>query len=286
MKAQFSDLDHRFVKSAMNAPYLAREDEQELALRWKNGQDKSALDSMTSAHMRLAIALAARYRNYGLSMADLVQEAHIGLMEAAMRFEPAREIRFSTYASWWIRASVQDFILRNWSIVRSGTSSNQKALFFNLRRLRAKLEQAEPEKARTAFATIAAALRVPTRDVEAMNARLSGADMSLNAPVSDEDGAGEHGDFLVDTAPLQDEVLSDAMDATRRHEALNIALKQLNPRELTVLQQRRLIENAPTLEMLGQTLGISKERVRQIENRAIEKLRIALMREQPRLSHN
>eukprot|EP01037_Dinobryon_pediforme_P002353 gene2353-2390_t len=276
MKAQFSDLDRHFVKSAMNAPYLAREDEHELALRWKTTQDKAALHSMTSAHMRLAISLAARYRNYGLSMADLVQEAHIGLMEAAMRFEPAREVRFSTYASWWIRASIQDFILRNWSIVRSGTSSSQKALFFNLRRLRAKLEQTEPEKARTAFATIAAALRVPTRDVEAMNARLSGSDVSLNAPVSDEDGASERGDFLVDSAPLQDEVLSDAMDAANRHEALNLALKKLNPRELTILKQRRLIENAPTLEVLGQTLGISKERVRQIENRAIEKLRLAL----------
>eukprot|EP01037_Dinobryon_pediforme_P010096 gene10096-10165_t len=276
MKTQLSDLDRHFVKSAMNAPYLAREDEHELALRWKNSQDKAALHSMTSAHMRLAISLAARYRNYGLSMADLVQEAHIGLMEAAMRFEPAREVRFSTYASWWIRASIQDFILRNWSIVRSGTSSSQKALFFNLRRLRAKLEQTEPEKARTAFATIAAALRVPTRDVEAMSARLSGSDVSLNAPVSDEDGASERGDFLVDSAPLQDEVLSDAMDAENRHEALNLALKKLNPRELTILKQRRLIENAPTLEVLGQTLGISKERVRQIENRAIEKLRLAL----------
>ena len=286
MKAQFSDLDRDFVKSAMNAPYLAREDEHELALRWKNTQDKSALDSITSAHMRLAIALAARYRNYGLSMADLVQEAHIGLMEAAMRFEPAREIRFSTYASWWIRASIQDFILRNWSIVRSGTSSSQKALFFNLRRLRAKLEQAGPEKARTAFATIAAALRVPAHDVEAMNTRLSGADVSLNAPVSDEDGASERGDFLVDHAPLQDEVLSEASDSANRHEALNMALKKLNPRELTILRQRRLNENAPTLEMLGQSLGISKERVRQIENRAIEKLRLEMTREARKLAHN
>jgi RNA polymerase sigma-32 factor len=283
MKVQFSDLDRHFVKNAMNAPYLEREHEHALALRWKEFKDKSALDQMTSAHMRLAISLSARYRNYGLSMADLVQEAHIGLMEAAMRFEPAREIRFSTYASWWIRASIQDFILRNWSIVRSGTSSNQKALFFNLRRLRAKLEQTEPEKTRTAFATIAAALRVPLRDVESMNMRLSGSDVSLNAPVSDEEGASERGDFLVDQAPLQDEVISDAMNASNRHDALNMALKKLNPRELIIVQQRHLMEKAPTLEVLGQSLGISKERVRQIESRAIEKLRVELTREMHQL---
>jgi len=277
MKTQLTDLDRRFVRKAMNAPYLERADEQILALRWKNGRDETALHSMTAAHMRLAIALAARYRNYGLSMSDLVQEAHIGLMEAAMRFEPSREVRFSTYASWWIRASIQDYILRNWSIVRSGTSSSQKALFFNLRRLRAKLEQAGPEKAQATFATIAAALHVPTRDVEAMSARLSGSDVSLNAPVSSDEGASERGDFLVDTAPLPDELVGESMDAERRHNALDHALKALNPRELSIVRQRRLTENAPTLETLGEQLGISKERVRQIENRAIEKLRLALM---------
>ncbi len=276
MKASLTDLDRQFVKSAMNAPYLERGDEMQLALRWKNNKDQSALHQMTAAHMRLAISVAARYRNYGLSMADLVQEANIGLMEAAMRFEPGRDVRFSTYANWWIRASIQDYVLRNWSIVRGGTSSNQKALFFNLRRLRAKLEGKEPEKQRTAFATIAAALRVPQRDVETMNTRLSGSDVSLNAPVSDEEGASERGDFLVDQSPLQDEIVGSAMEASYRHDALYSAMKTLNPREITILNQRRLSENAPTLEVLGEQLGISKERVRQIENRAIEKLRAAL----------
>lgn len=276
MKAHIADLDRQFVKTAMRAPYLERADELELANRWKTSKDETALHQMTAAHMRLAIAVAARYRNYGLSMSDLVQEANIGLMEAAMRFEPSRDVRFSTYANWWIRASIQDYVLRNWSIVRGGTSSNQKALFFNLRRLRAKLEGTAPEKQRSAFATIAAALRVPARDVEAMNNRLSGADVSLNAPVSDDEGAAERGDFLVDSAPLQDEILSNSMDAAYRHEALHSAMKSLNPREITILNLRRLSENAPTLEVLGEKLGISKERVRQIENRAIEKLRIAL----------
>src|SRR5687767_4870807 len=178
------------VRAAMKAPYLEREEEHKLAVEWKERKDQEALHRLTSAHMRLVIAIAARFRYFGLSMSDLIQEGHVGLLEAAARFEPEREVRFSTYATWWIRASIQDYILRNWSIVRGGTSSAQKALFFNLRRLRARLAQTRDPRPRQAiFTEIARAIGVSAGDVELMDARLSAPDTSLNAPVSEADGA-------------------------------------------------------------------------------------------------
>src|SRR4051795_3727352 len=189
--AQVNGVRRQFVKAAMAAPFLERGEEHALAVRWKENRDEAALHQLTSAHMRLVIALAGRFRHYGLPMADLVQEGHVGLMEAAARFEPERDVRFSTYATWWIRASIQDYILRNWSIVRGGTSSAQKALFFNLRRLRAKLAQDRGNGGNSAmFATIAKAIGVSASDVELMDSRLSGPDMSLNAPIHEaESGA-------------------------------------------------------------------------------------------------
>src|SRR5579872_6583811 len=182
--AKASGSRREFVRAAMQAPYLERGEEHDLAVRWREGRDQAALHRLTSAHMRLVIAIAARFRNFGLPMSDLIQEGHVGLLEAASRFEPDREVRFSTYASWWIRASIQDYILRNWSIVRGGTSSSQKALFFNLRRLRARLAQSRDPRPRQAiFGEIAAAIGVSAGDVELMDARLSAPDTSLNAPV-------------------------------------------------------------------------------------------------------
>ena len=234
---------------------------------------------MTQAHMRLVIAIAARFRHYGLPVADLIQEGHIGLLEAAARFEPEREVRFSTYATWWIRASIQDYILRNWSIVRGGTSSAQKALFFNLRRLRARLAHvAAAGKGVDVFGEIATAVGVSKADVALMDARLSGPDVSLNAPVLDSDpgSSAERVEFLVDGAPLQDETVGEAIDADRRVGWLRAALTVLSEREMRIVRERRLVDDAATLESLGAKLGISKERVRQIENRALEKLRRAL----------
>ena len=278
--AQVSDVGQSFIKAAMKAPYLARDEEHILAVAWREQRDQNALHRLAEAHMRLVIAMASRFRHYGLSMADLVQEGHIGLLEAAARFEPAREIRFSTYATWWIRASIQDFVLRNWSIVRGGTSSAQKSLFFNLRRLRAKLSQTNGDAgSQTLFKTIADAIGVSTADVEWMNLRLSAGDMSLNAPVQEGemDNGNDRMDFLVDDKPLADETVGDDIDGSRQSLKLHEALKQLNPRELNIIQERRLREDALTLEMLGAKLGISKERVRQIESRALEKLRAALV---------
>jgi RNA polymerase sigma-32 factor len=272
-------LDRDLVKAAMSAPYLEREEEKRLALAWRDEGDRRALDKLTSAHMRLVIALASRFRHYGLPIADLVQEGHVGLLEAAARFTPERDVRFSTYATWWIRASIQDYVLRNWSIVRGGTSSAQKALFFNLRRLRARFSR-DPGSYDMggAFEAIAQAIGVSRNDVEVMNSRLSGADMSLNSAVSDDEssGASERMDFLVDHGPLPDEIVEENLDSSRRSRWLQDALAALSERELRIVRERRLGEELVTLESLGDRLGISKERVRQIESRALGKLRRAL----------
>ena len=272
-----------FVRAAMQAPYLERDEEHDLAVRWRDDKDQAALHRLTAAHMRLVIAVAARFRNFGLPMSDLIQEGHVGLLEAAARFEPEREVRFSTYATWWIRASIQDYILRNWSIVRGGTSSSQKALFFNLRRLRARLAQTTDQRPRPVIhAEIAKAIGVSANDVALMDSRLSGPDMSLNAPIHEsEGGAADRQDFLVDKVPLPDETVTELIDGERRLTWLRSALAVLNERELMIVKERRLQEDGATLESLGESLGISKERVRQIENRALEKLREALLKENP-----
>lgn len=273
------------IRAAMKAPYLERGEEHDLALRWKDHQDQEALHKITTAHMRLVISMAAKFRYFGLSMSDLIQEGHVGLLEAAARFEPDREVRFSTYATWWIRASIQDYILRNWSIVRGGTSSAQKALFFNLRRLRAKLAQgSEPLSNAAIYQEISTALGVTVADVAVMDSRLSGYDTSLNAPVSDDsNGASDRMDFLVSDAPLPDEIVTETIDVERRSRWLGSALEVLNERERRIIEERRLQDDGATLESLGAKLGISKERVRQIENRAMEKLRAALVKVNPEL---
>jgi RNA polymerase sigma-32 factor len=283
--SQLAGVRRGFVRAAMEAPFLTREEERELAILWKDKGDQQAMHKLASAHMRLVIALAARFRHYGLSMADLIQEGHVGLLEAAARFEPERDVRFSTYATWWIRASIQDHILRNWSIVRGGTSSAQKALFFNLRRLRARITQeAGAEGSIDAmYEEIATAVGVSKQDVAMMDARLSGPDTSLNAPLTEGDAAGpaQRVDFLVDDKPLPDEAVGEAIDSERRVGWLRQALGVLSEREVRIIRERRLQDEAATLECLGQRLGISKERVRQIENRALEKLKQALLARHP-----
>ncbi len=271
------------IRAAMKAPYLERGEEHELALRWRDHRDQEAMHRITTAHMRLVISMATKFRYFGLPIGDLIQEGHVGLLEAAARFEPDRDVRFSTYATWWIRASMQDYILRNWSIVRGGTSSTQKALFFNLRRLRAKLAQGPGTLSGEAlYKEISTALGVSEADVAMMDSRLSGPDTSLNAPlVDDGGGSADRMDFLVSDDPLPDEVVGEAIDDERRSGWLKNALHVLNERELRIIEERRLQDEGATLESLGETLGISKERVRQIESRALQKLRVALVKESP-----
>ncbi len=271
--------DPHMMRAAAAAPYLEREEEHQLALAWAERRDQHALHRLATAHIRLVISVAARFRRYGLAMNDLIQEGHIGLLEAAARFDPHRGVRFSTYATWWIRASIQDHILRNWSIVRSGTSSNQKSLFFSLRRLRAKIASRRQDMSSDEmYRELANAIGVSVKEVERMDARLSSSDMSLNATLGDEEESGAvRQDFLVDDSPQPDEMVQNTVDSERRAAWLGKAMRALNDRERKIIVSRRLNDDQATLERLGDELGISKERVRQIENRAMEKLRGALM---------
>ena len=271
-----STADRAFVKRAMKAALLEQGHELDLARRWRNDGDERALHELTSAYMRLVISMAAKFRHYGLPMSDLVQEGNVGLMQAAARFEPAREVRFSTYASWWVRSSIQDYVLRNWSIVRTGTTASQKSLFFNLKRLRAKIDDTDDGTITRENRTwVAEHLGVPERDVESMVSRLSASDRSLNAPLS-VDGDAEWQDLLADPSPIPEEQVMEAHDTARRKTWISDALDALNEREALIIRQRRLSEEGVTLEALGRQLGISKERVRQIEHQALGKMRKAL----------
>jgi RNA polymerase sigma-32 factor len=267
-----------FIRSSMQAPLLSRDHEFELARRWREKLDESALHELILSYTRLVIATAGRFRNYGLPIGDLVQEGNVGLLQAAARFEPERDVRFSTYAAWWIRSAMQDYILRNWSIVRTGTTAAQKTLFFNFRRLRARIEKVSGgEMTPEGRASIAEALDVSLAEVEAMEARLSGADQSLNAPVGEE-GEEEWQNNLADTRPGPEEVVIGLRDAATRSRWLNEALSELTQRERTIIDQRRLREEGATLEELGRELGVSKERVRQLEHRALQKLKQSMLR--------
>lgn len=272
-------LGRNMMRSAMKAPYLERQDEHSLALRWKDKQDSVAMHQIAVAHMRLVISIAGRFKHFKLPLGDLVQEGYVGLLEAAARFDPNREVRFSTYATWWIRASIQDYILRNWSIVRGGTSSAQKALFFNLRRLRTKLANDDSSLSKQdIYRNISEKLGVSVADVEVMDFRFSATDNSLSAPmIGDDENSGTKMDTLIDERPLQDTVVEDEIDGERRSQWLHNALQILNERELQIIRHRRLNDEGATLEALGEEMGISKERVRQIEARAMEKLRHTLL---------
>jgi RNA polymerase sigma-32 factor len=272
---QRANLD--YIKAAMRRPLLERADEFALAERWRGSGDAKALHALVGAYTRLVISVAGRFRNYGLPSGDLIQEGNVGLMQAAMRFEPDREIRFSTYATWWIRSAMQDYVLRNWSIVRTGTTAAQKSLFFNLRRLRAKIEQSGEGMTDENRQWIADQLKVPLGEVRDMEIRFAAADQSLNAPLRDA-GDDEWQDFMPDGAPNPEDVVIGLRDSQTRSKWLAEAIGGLTPREQRIIRERRLGEEAVTLEELGRELGISKERVRQLEQRAINKLRDLIMR--------
>ncbi len=270
--------DRRYLSTVMNKAMLSEEEELDLARRWKEQGDQQAMQYMVSAYLRLVVSTAGRFRNYGLPMADLIQEGNIGLMLAINRFDPERGVRFSTYAAWWIRSSMQEYVLRNWSIVRSGTSAGQKALFFNLRWLRAKLEReggnaggglALDDENRNAIAT---ALKVSPNEVSAMAMRLSSRDHSLNEPIGGEEGGEAFQDFLPDPGPNPEQQVESSHDGALRRAWLTESLQQLNPREQLIVSERMLNDDKVTLEELGERLGVTKERVRQIETKAFAKL--------------
>ena len=270
---------NRYLSEIKKFPILAPEQEYMLAKRFQEHQDPEAAAQLVTSHLRLVAKIAMGYRGYGLPVSELISEGNIGLMQGVKKFEPDRGFRLATYAMWWIRASIQEFILRSWSLVKMGTTASQKKLFFNLRRMKNKLDAFEDGDLRPEhLSKIATDLGVSEDDVTSMNRRMAmGGDTSLNVPMR-EDGDGQWQDWLVDTDPLQDERLADAEEKDVRHTMLTEALDDLNEREQHILTERRLAEEPKTLEELSQVYGVSRERVRQIEVRAFEKLQKAMMR--------
>lgn len=270
----YRDGDRAFVRRAMRLPLLSAEEEIQLALRWREHQDQTALHKLVAPHLRLVISTAIRFRHYGLPVADLIQEGNLGLMQAAARFDPAREVRFATYAAWWIRASIQDFVLRNWSIVRTGTTAAHKSLFFNLRRLRARIEAGGRERLTPqGRSSLARQLKVSEADVLHMEGRLNAGDRSLNVTLS-EDSDSDWQDLLVDDRPDPEAITMQQRDGSLKRRWLGRALADLPERERRVLQARFFSgDQAITLERIGAHMGISKERVRQLEAQALNRLR-------------
>jgi len=268
--------ERRYVRAVMQAPMLERDEEHDLARRWRDRRDEQALERLIAAHGRLVVSIARRFLGYGLPYGDLIQEGNTGLLEAAERFDPDRDVRFSTYATWWVAAAMQNFVLRNWSIVRTGTTPAQRRLFFNLRRLRAKLEGRNQEALGDADRqTIARVLGVPVAAVERMEVRFSSPDRSLDAPTGDDESYTLQ-DMLPDPGPRPDELVMNSRDQATRARWLGQALERLSARERQIIRQRFLDEKPTTLAEIGSHLGVSKERIRQIEAKAMTKLRAYL----------
>ncbi|MGG7568315.1 RNA polymerase factor sigma-32 [Rhodovulum sp. DZ06] len=269
--------DATVARAAMSAELLDAETEAALARRWRDEKDEAALHRLVTAYMRLAVSMAAKYRRYGASMNDLTQEASVGLMKAAEKFDPERGVRFSTYAVWWIKASIQDYVMRNWSMVRTGSTSSQKSLFFNMRRVRAQVEteaaaegiQMTGEEIRR---RIAEDLGAPLRDVEMMEGRLAGSDFSLNAQQAGEEGR-EWMETLEDETPGSEEVVGRDRDLSAARQWIADAMDALTEREKMIIIARKIDQQPRTLESLGGELGLSKERVRQLEAQALKKMR-------------
>ncbi|HOZ33817.1 MAG TPA: RNA polymerase sigma factor RpoH [Tabrizicola sp.] len=270
---------NRYLQEIRKFPLLEPEEEYMLAKRWVDHQDANAAHQMVTSHLRLAAKIAMGYRGYGLPQAEVISEANVGLMQAVKRFDPEKGFRLATYAMWWIRASIQEYILRSWSLVKLGTTSAQKKLFFNLRKAKAKVGALEEGDLRPEnVARIATDLNVSESEVIDMNRRLSGSDASLNATVGSEDGGAQWQDWLEDEDSDQAEAYEEKDELDARRALLAQALSVLNDREKDVLMQRRLSEEPVTLEDLSESYGVSRERIRQIEVRAFEKLQ-ARMRE-------
>ena len=268
--------DTAFIRNAMKQPLLSKEDEQFLTKAWKLHRDDKALDRLIRAYSRLAVSSALKYKKFGLPVGDLIQEANVGLMQAADKFDPERDVRFSTYSAWWIKAAIQEYILRNWSMVRIGSTSAQRKLFFNLRRIKAKLEdQNSVAPGDDISQEIATQLDLPVRDVVYMEGRLGKSDQSLNAVAFDESGI-ELQDLLADDRPNPEVILSGNADAKIRADIIARAMAELSPREYAIIKRRRLGDEKVTLESLGQEFGVSKERVRQLEARALGSIKDAI----------
>jgi RNA polymerase sigma-32 factor len=269
---------NRYLSEIRKFPLLKPEQEYMLAKRYQEHEDQDAAAQLVTSHLRLVAKIAMGYRGYGLPVSELISEGNIGLMQGVKKFDPERGFRLATYAMWWIRASIQEYILRSWSLVKLGTTAAQKKLFFNLRRMKNNLAAFEDGDLNPANVTkIATDLGVTEDEVISMNRRMAmGGDTSLNVPMR-EDGDGQWQDILQDEGSLQDERVADAQERDQRHALLTEAMERLNERERDILTQRRLIDEPQTLEELSQVYNVSRERVRQIEVRAFEKLQKAML---------
>ena len=277
-------------RTAMKAEFLDAETELRLAYAWRDERDEAALHRLITAYMRLAISMASKFKRYGAPMNDLIQEAGLGLMKAADKFDPDRGVRFSTYAVWWIKASIQDYVMRNWSMVRTGSTSSQKSLFFNMRRVQARLERESASAGEVLDKhqmrqMISTEIGVPLHDVEMMEGRLSGSDYSLNATQSVEDEGREWIDALVDESAQADETVEHNHDTEQLRAWLLSALNALNERERFIVRERKLRDQPRTLESLGEELNLSKERVRQLEAAAFGKMRKSLENQSREVHH-
>ncbi len=270
------DILGQYLHDVRRFPLLTADQERDLTLRWQQSGDEAALRLLVGSHLRLVVKMARQFSGYGLPMTDLIAEGNIGLMQAVTKFDAERGFRFGTYASWWIRASIQEYVLHNWSLVKIGTTAAQKKLFFNLRRLRARLQELEDgDLSPETVAQIATELQVPRDEVVNMNRRLGG-DWSLNAFAGSEDSTVEWQDLLVDQAPSQEHLLVEEGERSQRRRWLEEGLGVLNDRERVIVTERRLKDDPATLEELGQRFSVSRERIRQIEARAFEKLEKAI----------
>jgi RNA polymerase sigma-32 factor len=270
-----SGLAH-YLEEIRRFPMLEPQEEYMLAKRWREHGDRTAAHKLVTSHLRLVAKIAMGYRGYGLPISEVISEGNVGLMQAVKRFEPEKGFRLATYAMWWVKAAIQEYILRSWSLVKMGTTANQKKLFFNLRKAKSKISALEdgdmrPDQVRT----IAKRLGVPEQDVIDMNRRLSG-DASLNAPIRADGDSGEWQDWLVDETSSQEAQLAESEEFDNRRKALTDALTVLNDRERRIFEARRLADNPVTLEDLAEEFGVSRERVRQIEVRAFEKVQKAV----------
>lgn len=270
----------RYLDEIRKFPMLEPDEEYMLAKCWQEHEDSEAAHKLVTSHLRLVARIAMGYRGYGLPIGEVISEGNVGLMQAVKRFDPEKGFRLATYAMWWIRASIQEYILRSWSLVKMGTTAAQKKLFFNLRRAKSQMQALEEGDLRPdQVKAIATKLGVPEADVVSMNRRLGG-DSSLNAPLrADAESGGEWQDWLVDDAPDQEEQLVESEELVRRREYLASALETLNERERRIFEARRLAEDPLTLEDLSSEFGVSRERIRQIEVRAFEKVQKAVQSE-------
>ena len=267
----------RYLDEIRKFPVLSQEDEYSLAKDWKDTGNIEAAHQLVTSHLRLVAKIAMGYRGYGLPMGELIAEGNLGMMHAVKRFEPEKGFRLSTYAMWWIRASIQEYILRSWSLVKIGTTAAQKKLFFNLRRLKGQIKAIEDgDLAPENVTRIATELDVSEDEVVSMNRRMAGGDHSLNAPISTEGESGEWQDWLEDDRQTQDVQFAEAEEYDVRRKLMVEAMEELNEREVAIIQARRLNDSPETLENLSQQFNISRERVRQIEVRAFEKLQLSV----------